>query len=69
MVGRSTGVIAFGLESRPRKIQIIDENIDHTNRAVFSDMIRQDFVVTRAKSAGNGGSIAMDFREKCFYPS
>jgi hypothetical protein len=31
--------------------------------------IRQVFVVTRAKSAGNDCSIAMDFREKGFYPS
>lgn len=39
MVGGSTGVVGFHLEPQPRQIQIIDENIDHPNRAVFHNIV------------------------------
>jgi len=43
MIGRSAGNIGLHLETQTREIQIINKNIDDTNRAVFSDIIVKPF--------------------------
>ena len=43
MVGRSARVIGLRLEAQTRKVQFIDEDIDHPNRAVFCNVVVESF--------------------------
>ena len=43
MVRGSAGIIGLGLKAQLGQIQIIQEDIDYANRAVFGDVVVQAF--------------------------
>ena len=51
MVGRASRLVGLGLEAKIGQVQLIDEDIDHPYRAVFSYVVIETFGKQRGLSA------------------
>ena len=43
VVGWPTGVVGLRPKTEPRQVQLVDENIDHSDRTVFCNIIIETF--------------------------